>query len=181
MRALYIALLLFANIHWTSACASEYSIAPIRIDIPSGFEGPNQQSQGQATVVAFLKPHSDSAVKTLLQISFLDFGTQLQNVPKSDLDSSAAKYLLELAGGVERRRVDFKRSEPSSVMLGGLPGAKLTWTGRIDGMDAVGVMYCVVVGTRIISFHTQDVAAAPTPAMNDAVQAIESVKIDGGA
>ena len=45
----------------------------------------------------------------------------------------------------------------------------------------VGVMYCFIAGSRVISFHTQDVGSTPTPAMIEAMGAFEaaSVKLDG--
>ena len=42
-------------------------------------------------------------------------------------------------------------------------------------------MYCVVIGTVVVSFHTQDLEGAPPENRAAAVQAFESVAVrDGG-
>jgi len=37
-------------------------------------------------------------------------------------------------------------------------------------------MYCVVIGSRVVSFHTQDFENAPAENTSEAIRAFESVK-----
>ncbi len=162
-----------------TAAAGDFTVPPVTISIPSGFEGPIRQEQSGATMVAFTKTNGSTA-KTLLQISLYDFAEQLKKMNDAERAIAAKKYLIDFVGGIERRRTNFKRTEPSPIQIGGLPAAKLQWTGLVQKLETVGVMYCFVVGTTIISFHTQDAGSTPTAAMGEAMQAFENAKIDNG-
>jgi hypothetical protein len=174
--SLILAFLAFAFLANTTA-ANTFSIDPVAIEVPAGFEGPISRSEDAAAVVAFIKPHPDSRMSTLLQITIYDFGDKLRGLPAPERGTAAERYLLQFLSGVERRRSNFTPSEPNPVVLGGIPAAKVTWRGLANGIEAVGVMYCVVSGTKVISFHTQDIGSAPTPAMQQAMHAIEQVKM----
>ena len=58
----------------------------------------------------------------------------------------------------------------------GIPAARVQWTGGVGEIQAIGVMYCVLVGSSIISLHTQDMGSEITPAMKLAMAAIEGVR-----
>jgi hypothetical protein len=172
--------LLFAILACGVAGAKEFSVGPLRLTVPEGFQGPIRQDEGAATVVGFSKPRADARANTLLQISIYDAGEGVEPLPDAERAAAATKYLLEFLGGVERQRTGFKRTTPEVIEIDGIPAARTTWTGRISGraVDAVGVMYCVVVGSSVISFHTQDLGSTPTSAMQDAMRAFESVRFD---
>jgi hypothetical protein len=63
-----------------------------------------------------------------------------------------------------------------AVSLAGVPAARVQWTGGVGEIQAVGVMYCVLVGGSIISLHAQDMGSEITPAMQLAIVAIEGVQ-----
>lgn len=159
-----------------SAYAATYESEVLSIDIPVGFQGPIRQALGaDAVVVGYTKPHSGDR-GTLLQISAYAFGSRLPKLTDEQLGTAADKYLLEFIAGVERRRSAFQASAPIRVMLGGIPAARLTWKGVAHGHPMFGTMYCVVVGTRVISFHTQDFEGAPIANTAEAIRAFEAVR-----
>jgi hypothetical protein len=163
-----------------SLCISAYS-APyenevLSLDVPAGFQGPVTQSLGaEAVVVAYTKPHSSNR-GTLLQITTYDFGSKLPKPTKQELGAAAEKYLLQFLAGIERRRSSFQTSKPMRLTLGGIPAARVAWKGVAEGQQMSGTMYCVVVGSRVISFHTQDFEGAPSENTAEAMRAFESVR-----
>lgn len=114
---------------------------------------------------------------TLFQVSLYDFGSKLGALSEAKQAEAAKKYLLEFVAGIERRRTNFKRTDPHPMKLAGIPAAKLQWTGEFQSKATVGVMYCFVVGTKVISFHTQDFGTEPTDAMKEAMKSIEGVRL----
>lgn len=62
------------------------------------------------------------------------------------------------------------------MSLAGIPAARAQWTGGVGEIQATGVMYRVLVGSYIISLHTQDMGSEITPAMKLAMAAIEGVR-----
>ena len=87
------------------------------------------------------------------------------------------KYLLDFLKGVERRRTEFKQSGIVHIPLGGISASKISWHGRLKGLEMSGVMYCVIIGSKIISFHTQDSGNEITPNMLEAIRSIESLTL----
>ena len=104
-------------------------------------------------------------------------GEALRGMPKDKRGEAADFYVEQFLGGVKRRRTNFSATKPERIVLGGIPAARVKWTGNVEGQRASGVMYCVVIGTTIVSFHTQDLEGAPPENRAAAVKAFESVVV----
>ena len=169
-------LLLLCLVH-ACAWAGEYSDESMTLVVPDGFEGPVQQRPGPgALVVGYSKPTANSTSGTLLQITVYEPDSQEGPVPEDQRGAITEQYLLQFLGGVERARTSFSKSAVEKLPLGGIPAARIRWKGEARGAQMSGVMYCVIVGTRLISFHTQALADAPPENMSQAMRAIEAVK-----
>jgi hypothetical protein len=156
--------------------ATIYEDELLSLQIPAGFQGPVRATPVQnTTIIAYTKP-KENGVGTLLEISVYDFGSQLAGLPKEKLGDGADRYIGQFLQGVERRRTAFSASAPVRVSLDGIPAARVSWHGMGEGHSMVGTMYCVIVGTRVISFHTQ---TEQQPSMADfgaAMTSIEAVR-----
>ena len=173
-RAVVFLLLCLVN---AGAWAGEYSDESMTLVVPDGFEGPVQQRPGPgALVVGYSKPTPNATSGTLLQITVYDADSQDGPVPEDQRGALTEQYLLQFLGGVERARTSFGKSAVEKLRLGGIPAARVRWKGEARGAQMSGVMYCVIVGTRLISFHTQALADAPPESVSQAMRAIESVK-----
>lgn len=150
--------------------------ALVHIVAPKGFEGPTSASENGANVAAYVRHKQGSEHSTLLQITTYDFGAKLIHLSKKDLGDGAEHYLLQFLGGIERRRINFHASGPTRLSLGGIPAARIEWTGVAQGQQMSGVMYCVIVGTKVVAFHTQGFADSPPSDRANALRAIESAK-----
>ena len=64
--------------------------------------------------------------------------------------------------------------------LGGLPAAKVSWEGKVRERGVSGVMYCVIAGAKVISFHTHDFNPVPDAIRQAIIRSIESVAIKHG-
>jgi hypothetical protein len=149
---------------------------PISISVPEGFVGPLGGQKDGAVTAAWVKHHPDSAGGTLLQVTTYDEGVALKGMTAGQRAEGAKKYLMDFVGGVARRREDFKLGPIESLSLAGSPAARVRWTGTIGTVSSVGVMYCVLVDTTVVSFHTQDTGSEITAAMKSAIAAIESAR-----
>lgn len=178
MKVLIAVLVAFVAIQ-TPAVAEEYKDQLITLDVPEGFEGPIRDSSAapQAVVVAYSKPYQNGDGGTLFQITEYDMGEGLRDMPESARGETAEFYLLEFLGGVERRRTNFVATKPERIELAGIPGARVSWTGEAAGQQMSGVMYCVVIGTVVVSFHTQDLGGAPRENRVAAMMAFEGVRL----
>jgi hypothetical protein len=150
---------------------------PLVISIPDGFEGPIRSDAGGGVTTAWVKRRPGMNGGTLLQVSAIDVGTSLDGMTAAQRAEGARHYLLEFIRGLGPSRGNFELGDVEQVSLAGLPAARVRWSGTVDGAAAIGVMYCVLVGSSVVSLHTQDVGTAITSAMFSALSAIEGVRV----
>lgn len=176
---LYIASLLLLAAQVAIAATFENDV--VSIEVPNGFQGPVSEPSGaEAVVIGFKKSHPNGSTNTLLQITVYNFGAHMPAIPKARLGEAADNYLAQFLKGVERRRTSFSATASTRISLGGLPAARVSWSGITEGRAMRGVMYCSIVGSKVISFHTQDFKDAPPANLQQAVTAIESVRFKRG-
>jgi len=151
-------------------------VGPLSISVPAGFDGPTTGQKEGAVMTAWVKHHPDEDGGTLLQISVVDMGAALNGITVAQRAEGAKRYLSEFIDSVARRRDNFKLDEVEPVSLAGIPAARVRWTGGVGEIQAIGVMYCVLVGNSVINLYTQDRGSEITPAMESAMSAIEGVR-----
>jgi hypothetical protein len=152
-------------------------VGPLSIAVPAGFDGPKTGTKEGAVMTAWVKRRPGEDGGTLLQVSTVDMGAAMNGITTVQRAEGAKHYLLEFIGGVARRRDNFKLGEVEPVSLAGVPAARVQWTGGVGEVQAIGVMYCVLVGNSIISMHAEDMGSEITPAMQLAMAAIEGVRV----
>jgi len=156
--------------------SAEYSTALLRLEIPSGFEGPMMQyPEPGLKLVGYSKTYPEGVGKTLLLITTYEYGVGLEQMSDGERSEAAGKYLQQLLRGVEKNRMAFTSTKPAPLRLGGVPAMRSEWRGEAFGRRMSGVMYCAVAGRRLACFHTQDFEGAPPGNREAAIAAFESV------
>ena len=176
MRTIIAVLVIFCTLVVPCEATFSADFGPVSISVPEGFSGPLGGTKDGGATTAWVKHHPDTDGGTLLQITTYDEGAALKGMTLSQRAEGAKRYLLDFVGGVARRRDNFKLGAVEPLHLAGLPAARVTWTGTAGSVPAIGVMYCVLIDTTIVSFHTQDSGAEITAAMKSAIAAIEDVR-----
>ena len=160
-----------------SGAVNAYDFGDGSIDIPEGFEGPITQSMGAGASSTAFTFHHDSSGGTLLQITTWNPGQTFPSMSIEELRAGSEQYLLQFLGGIERKRENFKQSQVEFIQISGHPVAKVSWSGKAQGEDVHGVMYCLVFNSKIYSFHTQDFSSFGGIHTNSAVEAFESIEL----
>lgn len=157
--------------------AETATVGPVKLDIPAGFQTAAAETRGNARVAGWVK--GDATTKTLIQVSIFDSGSNVPGAPDEKVLSAAAdQHLGELLKRLERRRTNYTQTAFEHLKLAGLPAARSTWKGNVGNIPAVGVMYCVIVNNRVlVSLHTQDVGTVVSPAMREAMNAFETLRL----
>lgn len=169
-------LLLLALVFPLLAFATDVTVKSVTVTVPEGFEGPLRQAQGPAVHVGYAKD-SGPVGRTTFQITVIDIDPLLKFDGVPARERPASELLLDFANSMQRSRTDFDRTAPTVLVIGGLPAAKLRWTGKLEDVETVGTMYAFVAGDKVIHFNTQDVGSAPSPAMLEAESAFEAAKL----
>jgi hypothetical protein len=151
-------------------------VGPLSLTVPVGFDGPTTGENEGTVMTAWVKHHPGDDGGTVLQISVVEVGAALNGITVAQRAEGAKHYLSEFIVGVARRRDNFKLGEVEPVSLAGMPAARVQWTGGVGEIQAIGVMYCVLLGSSVISLHAEDVGSEITPSMKLAMVAIEGVR-----
>lgn len=160
--------------------ATTYQSNGIRISIPEGFEGPISGTEQGASVVAFVKKYPGDTRGTLLQITTYDFGQALAGMPEDARQDATDKYLAQFLGGVGHARQSFRIINQGHILIDGIKASRAEWSGQAKGQSMSGVMYCVIVGTRVVALHTQDFEDAPAANRKAVLESIKSVSFAKG-
>lgn len=177
MRAFMALLIVFSLLLLPLDAAICADFGPISFTVPQGFDGPIGSGKGSAKTAAWIKRHTDAQGGTLLQVTTYDEGPELRSIGSQARAAGARKYLLEFVAGVAQQRENFQLGAVESLSLAGVPAARVRWTGTVGSAAAIGVMYCVLVDTSIVSLHTQDMGSEITDAMKSAMAAIEAMQV----
>lgn len=173
MRSLILCLLLLVR---ATTLPAQYEDGPVRLAVPAGFERPEVLAPSPGfRMASFVRPIPGTERGTLLQITTLDVDAAGLSLPDSGEVLPTESSLGEFLSGIERRRSEFEVVSRDRMELSGLPAARAAWRGIAGGRGMHGVMYCVIVGSRVVTFHTQTFSGAPEDHLPAAVQAIESV------
>jgi hypothetical protein len=176
MRTIMVLLFAFLPVlPFEAATCADFG--PISITVPQGFDGPIGGGKGSAKTAAWIRRHAEAQGGTLLQVTTYEKGPDLRSIGWQARVQSAKKYLLEFVAGVAQQHENFMLGTVESLSLAGEPAARVRWTGTVGSAAATGVMYCVLVDTSIVSFHTQDTGSEITDAMKSAMAAIEGVQV----
>ena len=96
---LIIALLMYAG----GVLADPYEDELLRMDVPSGFDGPITASHGgKMVIVAFRWPYPAGDASTLLQITKYKTGTRLSDMSNEEKGKAARSYFLQLLKDVAK-------------------------------------------------------------------------------
>lgn len=173
MRSLILCLLLLVR---AATLSAQYEDGPIRLAVPAGFEGPEVETTSPGFKTAgFVRDIPGTQRGTVLQITTIDLdqaGLSLSDLGEGDPTEA---LLDEFLASVERHRDNFQLVSRGRMELSGLPAARGEWRGIGGGRGKHGVIYCVIVGSRVVSFHAQTFDDAPEGDLAAAVRSIESV------
>jgi hypothetical protein len=172
-----VAVLLVASLVLPPAAVFGADIGPLSISVPQEFDGPIRTDANGGVTAGWVKRRPGTNGGTLLQVSVIDVGPPPDGITAAERLEGAKHYLLEFVRGIAQSRGNFEVGDMEQVSLAGLPAARIRWTGTVGDKAAIGVMYCVLVGHSVVSLHTQDLGAAPSPAMYTAMSAIEGVRV----
>ena len=157
--------------------AAEFGVAGLAIDVPARFEGPvSTEIDGSSKTSAFTVPSAGLSPATVLQITAVDLGGALSQRDDAELAEISQRYLLQMLQGIERRRTEYRRSEPKSIRLGSVPAAEVAWTGKANGLETNGKMFCVVSESGLVFFHVMGGGGSPNVDMAAAIKAIEQLR-----
>lgn len=173
VRVLGLVSLAFAS----SVCAEEFEVSGFVIDVPTRFEGPaSAEPDARSKTYAFTVPAAGPSLSTVLQITVYDPGVDLSRSKNAELTEISSRYLLQMLAGIERRRTEYQRSEPRSIRLGGIFGAEVAWSGKANGLETNGKMFCVVAESGLVFFHVMGGGMSPTADMSAAIKAVEQLR-----
>jgi len=116
----------------------------------------------QAVYYSFVVPASTDGTQSHLQVTVVQSKRISRLASKNYSGSPDAvqrlsdNVLLEMVGGIEKRRKGFKRTNPEDFSAGKHLFRKVAWTGTVEGKGMSGRAYGILVSDRFYCFAIQD-------------------------
>lgn len=148
------------------------------IDLPPGYIGPLEHSTGTSLTRGFRKPLPQSELNTVIMITVHEGGPSFAKRLTKERAAMTRETLDPIVESIGRNRSGFHRGEPKPVMLSGVPGLKMGWSGSAQGASFDGIVYCVLVGSRAFAIQIQDPAGLGNARLAEAVRAVERMRFD---
>jgi len=152
------------------ASTSLGATSPFKVSLPKGFTAAAPATNGPARVFAYSRPSVAPNVKTLFQVTVIA-------IPPEGRGDSLESLLAGMLRGVERRRTEFKKSDPVKTRLGSLEAAAVDWEGKGEGHDMRGRMLCAVSDGTLFCVHFQDVAQGWEKSQSELNKALETFTV----
>lgn len=146
------------------------------IELPPGYIGPVEHVAGASVSLGFRKPLPQSALNTVIMITVQSNGPAFAQRLAKEREAMTRETLEPVVEGIARNRSGFRSGEPKRVMLSGVAGLKVGWTGSAQGASFDGIVYCVLVGRRAYAIQIQDPAGLGNARMAEAVRAVERMR-----
>ena len=161
----------------SSVEAGNFAIDKFVIDIPEKFEGPvSAKPDAHTKTHAFTVPRAETSSAAVLQITSVNRAIALSQHADSELLEISERNLLQMLQGIERRRTEYRRSEPQAIRLAGVPAAEVAWAGKVNGLETNGKMFCVVSESGLIFFHVMGGGGSPNSDMAAAISAVKKLR-----
>jgi len=144
------------------------------LEIPLGFVGPtsNHITPTDNLIVGW----AQNATQIRAFVFNYEYASQLAGIPKDQRGQGADQYLPGFLKGIEQRGSLSSVSTPTQMTLDGVPAVRVSWQGVGHGRSMVGTLYCVVVGTRVISLQVEREQGTPRQDFDAAIKSIEAVR-----
>lgn len=162
----------------SGAMAEIIETPALKMEFPTGFKegGLEIGKSREPNTRAFTKLDPKTAINTVLELSAYDFGARMPNVPKEQLGEMADRYAAQFLEATKQRRQKFFAAPSVRVLLDGNPASKISWTGSVGGRSGSGVLYCTVVGTRVIRLQVQHLQVSSSETFRQAEESIKTVR-----
>lgn len=148
------------------------------IELPPGYLGPVEHAAGTSITRGFRKPLPQSELNTVIMITVHHGGASFAKRLARERAAMTRETLDPIIDGIGSNRSGFRRGEPKPVMLSGVSGLKVGWSGSAQGASFDGIVYCVLVGPRAFAIQIQDPAGLGNARLAEAVQAVERMRFD---
>jgi hypothetical protein len=157
--------------------ATTYNDGYVSIELPDGYAGPVEHLSGTSVSHGFRKSLPGTRLSTVILVTVQDMGPGFARRIPAERARLTRETLEPILAGIETNRVEFRKSEPRNVTIGGHAGLKLAWSGMAQDIAFDGVVYCVLAGSRAIAVQIQDPAGRGNERMAEAVRAVERMRI----
>jgi hypothetical protein len=160
-----------------AASAASFDGAHFSIELPAGYVGPVEDVSGAAVSRGFRKPYPGTPLNTVIFVTVHEMGPTFGRQAGAERTRLTRETLDSVVAGLGSNRTGFRQSPPGSIVIGGFPGLKVTWSGSAHGIAFEGAVYCLLVGSRAYAIQVQDAAGRGKERLAEAMQAVERMRI----
>jgi hypothetical protein len=175
VKKLKLCLILSGLCVFAPAPGAELGIGEFTLKIPDAYQGPRTSTPTPRVQAHVYSVESVAAPKPALMVIMREGDAPPAGLTTAEYLEVAKRFAAEMLAAAERRRTDFKATEPREVSLAGRPAVDIAWTGNMNGMATSGRLFVVATATAAYFFHVMGGAAA-APEVLAAIEAIKGLR-----
>lgn len=175
MKALKLCLALFGVCVFAPAHGADFSIGEFTLKVPDSYQGPRTSApmpRAQAHVFAV---EVAAVPKPAIMIVMREGDGPAAGLKPAEYLEMSKKFAAEMLAATERRRTEFRATEPREVKLAGRPAVDIAWTGKTNGTPTSGRLFVVATGTAVYFFHVMG-GEPPAPETLAAIEAVKGLR-----
>ncbi len=175
MKALKLCFALFGVCVFASANGADFSAGEFTLKVPDSFQGPTTSTpmpRAQAHVFAV---EGAAVPKPATMIVVREAGGPAAELKPAEYLEISKKFAAEMLAATERRRTEFRATEPREINLAGRPSVDIARTGKTNGAPTSGRLFVVATRTAVYFFHVMG-GEPPTPDVLPAIEAIKGLR-----
>jgi hypothetical protein len=175
MKALKLCLVLFGVYAFAPAQGADFRIGEFTLKVPDSYQGPTTSTPMPRAQVHLFAVEAAVVPKPAIMIIMREGDDAAAELKPAEYLEAAKKFASEMLAATERRRTEFRATEPREVKLAGRPAVDIAWTGKTNGTPTSGRLFVVATGTAVYFFHAMG-GERPTPDMLAAIEAIKGLR-----
>jgi len=162
---------------FATARAANFELDGFALAIPDAYQGPQTTSPMQNVQVHGFTVDAAPVPKPVMMILVrrMDAPADAPALKPEESLAISRKLAGDMLRGTEKRRTDFKATEPRDIQIGGQPAVDIEWTGKMNDIATSGRLFVMIHQTTAYFFHVMG-AGPPTKDMVSAIDAIKGLR-----
>jgi hypothetical protein len=163
---------------WGAQCSEEYDYSPFSIKLPANFKEIAPRVTGNTATFVYREDKPETEIAAVLQIMFHVLAPDPKDL-QGDAEGLKLVHLDRFLKSIERRRVDFQKSDIGERKFGNADYKRIAWKGKAYGAEMAGVMYATLAKATVVTISIQDGAVGAAQSLPTLEACMETLNVTG--
>ena len=162
---------------FSTAQAGNFEFDGFTLALPDAYQGPQTTSPMQNVQLHAFTVDDAPIPKPVVMILVrkMDAPADASALQPEEALAISKKLAGDMLRGTEKRRTDFKSTEPREIQIAGQPAVDIEWTGKLNDIATSGRLFVMIHQATAYFFQVMG-AGPPTKEMAAAIEAVKELR-----